>query len=60
MVRVGYPAIIDASLLSVMPEGVEMVPLEARLDRDVDLDVYNGSVAALKAAEGIGGTLAGD
>lgn len=27
---------------------------------DVDLDVYNGSVAALKAAEGIGGTLAGD
>src|ERR1700728_3265207 len=51
MVRVGYPAIIDASLLSVMPEGVEMVPLEARLDRDVDLDVWIPDALTPRAKE---------
>jgi phosphoglycerate dehydrogenase-like enzyme len=51
MVRVGYPAIIDASLLSVMPEGVEMVPLEARLDRGVDLDVWIPDALTPRAKE---------
>ena len=51
MVRVGYPAIIDASLLSVMPEGVEMVPLEAGLDRDVDLDVWIPDALTPRAKE---------
>ena len=51
MVRVGYPARIDASLLSVMPVGAEMVPLEAGLDRDVDLDVWIPDALTPRAKE---------
>lgn len=51
MVRVGYPAKIDASLLGVMPAGAEMVSLEAGLDRDVDLDVWIPDALTPRAKE---------
>jgi phosphoglycerate dehydrogenase-like enzyme len=51
MVRVGYPARIDASLLSAMPAGAEMVPLEAGLDHDVDLDVWIPDALTPRAKE---------
>lgn len=40
MLRVGFPAILDPQLLSVMPEGVELIPLADGLDRPVDIDVW--------------------
>ena len=40
MVRVGYPAIIDPSLMAVMPEGIELVPLPDGLDHEVAVDVW--------------------
>jgi phosphoglycerate dehydrogenase-like enzyme len=40
MLRVGYPAIFDSQLLSVMPEGIELIPLADGLDRTVDIDVW--------------------
>ncbi len=40
MLRVGYPAILDPELLSVMPEGVELVPLADGLDHPVEIDVW--------------------
>jgi phosphoglycerate dehydrogenase-like enzyme len=40
MIRVGYPAIIDPSLLTVMPEGIELVPLPDGLDHEVAVDVW--------------------
>ena len=40
MLRVGYPAVLDSQLLSVMPEGVELVPLADGLDGHVDIDVW--------------------
>jgi phosphoglycerate dehydrogenase-like enzyme len=40
MLRVGYPAIFHADLMSVMPEGIELIPLENGLDHDVELDVW--------------------
>lgn len=40
MLRVGYPAIYKADLLSVMPEGVELVPLDPRLDHEEHIDVW--------------------
>jgi phosphoglycerate dehydrogenase-like enzyme len=51
MLRVGYPARIDASLLDVMPAGVEMVPLEAGLDHDVDVDVWIPDVLTPRAQD---------
>ncbi|MGA2250176.1 2-hydroxyacid dehydrogenase [Terracidiphilus sp.] len=51
MMRVGYPARIDASLLTVMPTGAEMVPLEAGLDHDVDLDVWIPDALTPRAKE---------
>src|ERR1700749_1860104 len=51
MVRVGYPAIIDVSLLSVMPAGVEMVPLDAALDHELDLDVWIPDALTPRAKE---------
>ncbi len=51
MVRVGYPARIDASLLSGMPVGAEMVPLEAGLDHDVNLDVWIPDALTPRAKE---------
>jgi phosphoglycerate dehydrogenase-like enzyme len=40
MLRIGYPAILDPELLSVMPEGVELVPLADGLDYPVEIDVW--------------------
>jgi phosphoglycerate dehydrogenase-like enzyme len=40
MLRVGYPAILDSDLLTVMPEGVELVALADGLDHPVDIDVW--------------------
>lgn len=40
MLRVGYPAIFNSELISVMPEGVELVPLATDLAGSVDIDVW--------------------
>jgi len=40
MLRVGYPAVLHPSLLSVMPDGVELIALADGLDRDVEIDVW--------------------
>jgi len=40
MLRVGYPAILDQQLLSVMPEGIELVPLPDGLDHAIEIDVW--------------------
>jgi phosphoglycerate dehydrogenase-like enzyme len=40
MIRVGYPAKLDASALSAMPGGIELVPLPDRLDREIVVDVW--------------------
>ncbi len=40
MLRVGYPAVFGAELMSVMPEGIELIPLVNGLERDVDVDVW--------------------
>src|SRR5215469_7274776 len=38
--RVGYPAILDSELLSVMPGGIELIPLEDGLDHPVEIAVW--------------------
>ncbi len=40
MVRVGYPDTIDAALLRHFPEGVELIPISERMDRDVEIEVW--------------------
>lgn len=40
VLRVGYPAKLDAGLLSVMPPDVELVPLPDGLDHEVFVDVW--------------------
>ncbi len=40
MLRVGYPASISADLLRDFPEGVELIPVSDKMDRDVDIDVW--------------------
>lgn len=40
MLRVGYPAILDAGLMTVMPPGIELIPLADRLDGEVEIDVW--------------------
>ncbi len=40
MMRVGYPARLDAELLSVMPPGVELIPLHDGLEQITDIDVW--------------------
>ncbi len=40
MLRVGYPAIFSADLLSGFPEGVELIPVPDGLDHDIDVDVW--------------------
>jgi|SRR5579863_9499862 phosphoglycerate dehydrogenase-like enzyme len=40
MLRVGYPAILDPELLSVMPEGIELIALPDGLDHRVEIDVW--------------------
>ena len=40
MLRVGFPAILDHELFSIMPEGIELIPLGDGLDHPVDIDVW--------------------
>lgn len=40
MLRVGYPATLEAGLLQGMPEGVELIPLPDGLDHEVAVDVW--------------------
>jgi phosphoglycerate dehydrogenase-like enzyme len=40
MLRVGYPAKLDSSFLSVMPQGIELIPLPDDLDHDIAVDVW--------------------
>src|ERR1700752_4777523 len=40
MLRVGYPAIFNHELMSVMPEGIELIPLDQTVDHDVDVEVW--------------------
>src|ERR1035437_4917362 len=40
MLRVGYPAVLDAELLRGFPPEVELIPLPDDLDHDIGLDVW--------------------
>jgi len=40
MLRVGYPETIDAELLRYFPEGVELIPISDKMDRDVEIEVW--------------------
>jgi phosphoglycerate dehydrogenase-like enzyme len=40
MLRVGYPATIDAPLLLDFPEGIELIPVSDKMEHDVDIDVW--------------------
>lgn len=40
MLRVGYPAQLDAEFLHVFPKGIELIPLAHPLDHDVEIDVW--------------------
>ena len=40
MLHVGFPAILNPELLSVMPEGIELIPLGDGLDHPIDIDVW--------------------
>jgi len=40
MLRVGYPATISADLLLGFPEGIELIPVSEKMDRDAEIDVW--------------------
>ena len=40
MLRVGYPATIAAEWLRDFPEGIELVPVSDKMDRDLEIDVW--------------------
>jgi phosphoglycerate dehydrogenase-like enzyme len=40
MLRVGYPAKLDADFLRAMPPGIELIPLTDDLDHDLEIDVW--------------------
>jgi len=40
MLRVGYPSVLDQKLLSVMPEGIELIPLGDGLEHNAEIDVW--------------------
>jgi phosphoglycerate dehydrogenase-like enzyme len=40
MLRVGYPSTLSAELLRGFPEGVEVIPVSDKMDRDVEIDVW--------------------
>ena len=40
MLRVGYPHVISAELLGGFPEGVELVPVPAKPESEIELDVW--------------------
>jgi phosphoglycerate dehydrogenase-like enzyme len=40
MLRVGYPATLNADLLHDFPEGVELIPVVDTIDDDIEIDVW--------------------
>jgi phosphoglycerate dehydrogenase-like enzyme len=40
MLRVGYPSTIDVKLLRDFPEGIELIAVSDKMDRDVEIDVW--------------------
>src|SRR5664279_590368 len=40
MLRVGFPANLNADLLSIMPAEIELISLPGSLDHDVEIDVW--------------------
>lgn len=40
MLRVGYPATIAAEMFTVLPSGIELIPLPQDIDHDVEIDVW--------------------
>jgi phosphoglycerate dehydrogenase-like enzyme len=40
MVRVGYPAVLPIELFKEYPEGIELVPIDEKLDHDVEIEVW--------------------
>ncbi len=40
MLRVGYPATLNADLLRDFPEGIELIPVPDTIDHDVEIDVW--------------------
>ncbi len=40
MVRVGYPVTLWPEMLSVFPEGVELIPISDKMDHDVEVEVW--------------------
>jgi len=40
MLRIGYSARLDAAFLSVMPSGIELIPLADDLAQDIEIDVW--------------------
>jgi len=40
MLRVGYPATVSAELLGDFPDGIELISVSDKLDRDVEIDVW--------------------
>lgn len=40
MLRVGYPAVLSADLFRDFPEGIELIPVSDKMDRDVEIDVW--------------------
>ena len=40
MLRVGYPATIDAKLLRDFPEEIELIPVSDKMDHDAEIDVW--------------------
>jgi phosphoglycerate dehydrogenase-like enzyme len=49
MLRVGYPDTIDAKLLRDFPEGIELIAVSDKMDRDVEIDVWIPDPYATKA-----------
>ncbi len=40
MLRIGYPAVLSADLFRDFPEGIELIPVPDKIDRDVEIDVW--------------------
>ncbi len=49
MLRVGYPASIDPSLLSLLPAGIEAIPLADGLNQETPIDVWIPDPYAVRA-----------
>jgi phosphoglycerate dehydrogenase-like enzyme len=40
MLRVGYPATLPAELFRDFPDGIELIPVSDKMDRDAEIDVW--------------------